>query len=873
VIEQESSTDLLSRVAVVYQAVVANPESAGPEVARLLSEARESGDPPALVSALRATAWLERSQLRHDRAEVLLNEAVRIGRRNRLDRELRQALTTRGAVRHEQGRLEAARRDFDAAALLLGDAEDPELDSQRAALLQNSGRLADAAALYRRILSNETSDEVRTKAANNLGLIEVWCGRPDSALSWLDVAASSATEVGPGAAAFVAASRAWATVRAARLPQGLELYDDAEERWRKAGIPLAELYAEYADALADLHLIPEAVRQAERAVFALDQHGFALIAAEAQLRLARLKLLHGRPREAVTEAEFVAARLRGHGRGAWASQARLVAIDARLAMSSVETRDLMVARRAALTLERAGLVAEAVDGHLTAGRVAVAIDRPRVAHDAWSRADVLARDAPLLVRLKGRVAAALSARLARRPDIVVRRARAGLADLARHRAALPSAELRARASAHGAELGRLGLAAVARSRPAVDVLMWMERTRAAALGSVDPPEVAGIDEELGRLRAAQSAIADARRQGATNLADLLAGQAAIEHRIRKATWKQRTSAGTPDRRRSVSEIRSALGGRTLVEYDILEGAVIAAVLAPRHTRLVELGSMSVVRRPLDDLSFALRRLAHAGGSPAARTAARRSADDALAVLATHLIGPLELEAPDGVVVVPVGDLQQVPWTALLDTPVSVAPSASMWVRTATRPSPPVERVALIAGPELAGAFTEIDALSGVYGRADVVVPPQSDIATVTATLANASLAHLACHGLVRSDNPIFSSLLVSDGALTVHELERRGIAPHRIVLAACESSSDVIYPGNEALGFVSTLLAGGTSGLVASSVVIPDWNVVALMTALHSSLRRGSTMAAALHEARASVDRHDPLAFVSWCAFNAFGAA
>jgi CHAT domain-containing protein len=874
VIDQVSTADLLTRVDVAYQAVVANPETAGPEVARLLAEARESGDLRALVSALRAAAWLERSQLRHDRAAVLLDEAVRIGRRHHLDRELRQALTTRGAVRHEQGRLEAARRDFDQAAMLPGGASDPELDSQRAALLQNSGRLQEAAALYRRILSrSDTPADVRTKAANNLGLIEVWCGRSDSALEWLEVAAGAAEAVGPGAAAFVAASRAWATVRSGELSRGLELYDEAEDRWQSAGIPLAELYAEHADALADLRLIPEALREAERAVVALDQHGFALIAAEAQLRLARLTLLQGQPRAAAVAADLVAARLRGHGRAAWSSQARLVAVDARLAMSTVGPDDLAVARRAAITLERAGLVAEAVDGHLTAGRVAAAFGRRRAAEDAWQRAELLAQGAPLLVRLKGRLAAALAAELAGRADLVLRRARAGLADLARHRAALPSVELRARASAHGAELGGLGLAASSGRRSAGDVLMWMERTRSAALGTVDPPAVAGIEEELGLLRATQSAIAEAKRDASAALSDLLARQTAIEERIRRATWRQRASTEAADRPRSISEIRDALGGQTLVEYDVLGATIVAAVVTARRSWLVELGPLDPVRRLMDDLSFALRRLARTRNSPASVTAARDSAEGALMALSTHLVAPLALAAPEEVVVVPVGGLHQIPWTALLDAPVSVAPSASVWVRTATRPRPSHERVSLVAGPELDGAVAEVEAIARVHDGADVVVPPRSDTAAVTTSLAAASLAHLACHGSVRSDNPMFSSLLVSDGPLTVHELDRRGIAPHRMVLAACEASSDVVYPGNEALGFVSTLLAGGTSGLIASSVVIPDWDVVPLMTALHGSLRAGSTMAIALHEARRSLDRDDHFSFVSRCAFNAFGAA
>jgi CHAT domain-containing protein len=140
-------------------------------------------------------------------------------------------------------------------------------------------------------------------------------------------------------------------------------------------------------------------------------------------------------------------------------------------------------------------------------------------------------------------------------------------------------------------------------------------------------------------------------------------------------------------------------------------------------------------------------------------------------------------------------------------------------------------------------------------------------------LDGAGLVHLACHGYIRPDNPIFSALLLSDGHLTVQELDQRGIAPYRIVLAACESGSEVLFEGNEALGFVSTLIARGTAGLVASSVVVPDWNVVPLMRTLHAGVRRGDTLADALHRARATVDPRDAASFVSWCAFNAFGAA
>jgi CHAT domain-containing protein len=179
----------------------------------------------------------------------------------------------------------------------------------------------------------------------------------------------------------------------------------------------------------------------------------------------------------------------------------------------------------------------------------------------------------------------------------------------------------------------------------------------------------------------------------------------------------------------------------------------------------------------------------------------------------------------------------------------------------------------VAGPELAGATAEIHALQTLHDHPTVLAPPASTVETVTRALDHAGLVHLACHGHIRADNPTFSSLLLSDGQLTVHELDQRGVTPHRLILAACQSSSDTTYPGNETLGFISTLLAHGSAGLVASSMVVPDRDVIPLMTSLHTAVLRGVTLAEALHHARATVDRHDPTAFVSWCAFNAFGAA
>jgi tetratricopeptide (TPR) repeat protein len=869
----ESKSDLLIRATAAYRRVVADPEGFGPEATRIVTEARAAGHAEALVAALRAEAWLERIHLAHDRALVLLDEAVRVARRHHLNGQLGQVLVTRGAIHHELGRLTAAKRDFDRAATLIDPAMAAELASQQGALYQNLGRLSQAAELYRRALADPgTPPDVRYRLANNLGIIEAQYGRPDAALARFDEAAVAAEEVGPAVAAIVAEGRAWVTVQTGRLTEGLQLFDEAARRWAAAGLPLGELHAEYADALVELRLIPEADEQARRAVELLEGPGVQLMAAEAQLRAARLAQLRQDPQAAVAIAEMAADRLRRQGRSSWTARARLVAVDARLQAGESLPADLATARRAAATLERAGMTSNAVEAYLSAGRVAAALGRTAVAVRMWTRAHELARGAPILVRLKGRLAAALAARARQRHDAVLQHARAGIRDLALHRAALPSTELRALASGHGAELGALGLASLVQTHHPVRIVDWMERTRAAALSVVDPPATEGIEEELGTLRAVHAEILLARRESGSERPDLLARQAAIEERIRRATWTRRSSAEAAGAALSTAALRRLLDGQILVEYDVLDGRVLAAVLEPRRTRAVPLGPFQAVRHETDALLFALRRLAR-GGPRASMAAARESAEFSLGRLAELLLTPLRLPEHRGLVVVPVGRLQRIPWSAVHPEPVTIAPSASLWARSRLRQAAAAARVVLVAGPELPGAAAEVHALQALHEQPAVLVPPVSRVDAVTRALDGAGLAHLACHGYIRADNPTFSSLQLSDGQLTVHELELRAIAPYRMVLAACESGSDATYEGNETLGFVSTLLARGTAGLVASTVVVPDWDVTPLMCALHEGVRQGATLAEALHAARATADLQDPAAFLSWCAFNAFGAA
>lgn len=871
--DNEPRDDLLIRAVAAYKGVVGDPGDFGPIAARLVAEARRTGHSEALVLALRAEAWSERARLGNGRAKVLLDEAVRVARRHRLDGRLGQVLVTRAAVNQELGRVAAAQRDLDRAAPLLREQESAELGLQQATLLQNIGRLSEAAAAYRRVLAMpDCPIDVKAKVANNLALIEVQRGRHGPALAYLDQATAAAAEVGPALVAIVAQSRGWVTMQTGRLTQSLSLFDEAARLYEAAGLPLGEPYLEHVDALVDLRLLPEASAMAQRAVDQFETHGVLLMAAEAQLRVARLALLTGDGQVAARAAKLAAGSFRRQRRTAWAARAAVLAVEASAQTGQATLAQLTAARRSAASLERLGMPSSAVEAYLTAGRMAVALGRRAAAEAGFDRARSLARQAPVLVRLKGHVAGALAARLRGHDRGVLRRCRAGLGDLDRHRAAFASMELRALASGHGVELGRLGLDVLVRAGSAARVLEWMERTRAAALFAVEPAATEGLEEELAALQVVHAELAQARRDSGNEPPELVARQTAIESRLRRAAWARHGSGQVAGAVPSLAELRALLRGEVLVEYGSLDGRLFAAVLEVRRTRLVPLGPLPPVNRETDALLFALRRLTHRG-PPASLEAARASAEAALRRLADLLLRPLGLAPDAGLVVVPLGGLQRVPWSALHPAPVSIAPSASFWAGTRR---PPVEHggdVVLVAGPQLPGAAAEVDGLRGFHDRPTVLVPPASTIGAVATALDGARLAHLACHGRLRYDNPMFSSLLLSDGPLTVHELHLRGIAPSRMILAACDSGADVAYEGEEMLGFVSALIARGTAAVVASPVLVPDLEAVPLMSSLHRLVAGGATFADALHGARAGIDREQPSGFVTWCAFSAFGGA
>jgi CHAT domain-containing protein len=179
---------------------------------------------------------------------------------------------------------------------------------------------------------------------------------------------------------------------------------------------------------------------------------------------------------------------------------------------------------------------------------------------------------------------------------------------------------------------------------------------------------------------------------------------------------------------------------------------------------------------------------------------------------------------------------------------------------------------LVSGPGLEGAKAEIADLAAAYPDAVRLEGSAATVERVQAALDGAGIAHVAAHGVLRGDNPLFSALTMSDGPLTAYDLERLSRAPQLVLLPACQSGAGAVLAGDEVMGLTSALFALGARTAVATVIPVSDKATRPLMLGLHERIRRGLPVARALAEAQSATDRDDPTTLATAGGFVCYGA-
>ncbi|WP_406053580.1 CHAT domain-containing protein [Kribbella sp. NBC_00889] len=655
------------------------------------------------------------------------------------------------------------------------------------------------------------------------------------------------------------------------LPAALQYLDEAGRGFAEVGVVWPELAIDRCAVLLAAGLPTEALAEADQAIVRMETvGGQATKRAEVLFAAATAALAAGELETARSRAESARRLFSAQRRPWWSVRASMVQLDARYQSGESGPRLLRQVTETARRLDTLGAT-EASAAHLLAGRLALTDGRTRTAERQLELAGRRTRDTPPLARGAAWLGKAL--RSEARGDVrgMLTACARGLDALDEHRLMMGATELRARATGHGAELAGLALRDALRRDNARSLLKWGERWRATALTipPVRPPDDQQLVHDLAALRDVVRRL-DAKREGDGTDPALDRERRRLEKAVREHTLRAHGHRSHPETSGfQIDELLDELGDTVLVELIEIDGVLHAVVVRDGRISRLTVGPMAAAEIEVERSRFRLRWLAHG------RSKSGPSLDVLGARLGSAILGPVQNVLGDRpVVIVPPARLQALPWglvPSLDRRAVNVVPSAATWLRARRLQPPSDRRVVLVLGPGLPAGRAEVARLAERYPGATVLADGDATADRVLKELDGAWIGHIAAHGTFRSDSPLFSSLRLDDGPLTVYDFERLRRAPYRLVLSSCESGLAKPVGADELLGLSSSLVPLGAAGILASVVPVNDPATVPLMTALHDHLQAGQPLAAAFALARAKVG-DDPVARAAGRSFVALGA-
>jgi CHAT domain-containing protein len=440
--------------------------------------------------------------------------------------------------------------------------------------------------------------------------------------------------------------------------------------------------------------------------------------------------------------------------------------------------------------------------------------------------------------------------------------RAGFNRLDEYRRGIGATDLRIHAAEYGERLAAMGLQLAIESGSVGRVYDWAERLRTTASHTAPGATVdQGLQEALSQLRRLSAQVRSASAADSAGLTkELRRQEEAVRALTRRAAGAERTFESA-----SLPSLQAELKDHTLIEYVIVNGNVHAVAATSTGTQLIKLGPSPDTEDLIDQLRAASDRIARPSTSDASRAAALASATETADHIREILIGPLRpLIGRRRTVIIPAGGFHGIPWGHIIDGPVEVAPSATVWLNCRGRRmanGPPV----IVSGPDLTHAANEVATIAAI-----AAAPTHSTAEAVLRGLPDARLAHFACHARARFDSPMFSSLLLDDGEVTLHDIEQLDGAPQTVILAACDSGSAVIASGDEVIGLAGAFLSLGAKTVIAPLFTVSDAATAAMMIRFHEQLATGIDAAAALAELRTSTN---PAVAFTARSFVCFGTA
>lgn len=330
-------------------------------------------------------------------------------------------------------------------------------------------------------------------------------------------------------------------------------------------------------------------------------------------------------------------------------------------------------------------------------------------------------------------------------------------------------------------------------------------------------------------------------------------------------------------------LRAALPADTvLVEYYFARGTVFAGLVGRDRLKVVPVSSVARVREIQRSLRYQLSKLL-LGDDYVARFGdlLLGAVNDRLRALYDNLVAPLDGDLEGGhMVVVPHDFLHYVPFHALLRgdeylidrCSVSYAPSASVYYLCRSKRGARRERALVmgVADRRAPRIRREARAVADALPGAVLLLGEEASEESLRRLGPHCGLVHLATHGHFRRDNPMFSSIQLGGGRLSLFDLYDLTLDAELVVLSGCGTGLNEVRHGDELVGLTRGLLYAGARSVAVTLWDVNDETTTELMRMFYRELRAGGVPAQALRRAMLDLRESHPHPY-HWAPFVLIG--
>jgi CHAT domain-containing protein/tetratricopeptide (TPR) repeat protein len=320
----------------------------------------------------------------------------------------------------------------------------------------------------------------------------------------------------------------------------------------------------------------------------------------------------------------------------------------------------------------------------------------------------------------------------------------------------------------------------------------------------------------------------------------------------------------------------------LIEYFSTQEQISAFIISKDSVIIKrQLVSKTKINELLDSFQFQIGKFVNVDYVNKHLAYLNKTIKEYLKKLYLYLIEPFAEALKDkALTIVPHGLLHYIPFHALFDGnnflienhDISYAPSITVYLLCLKKAAIRTGPLLILGLPDNAAPaiMREVNEIKDIFPHTQVLIEKDASLENLKRYGPDCRILHLATHGVMRPDNPLFSYLKLADRELTFYNTFDLKLKAELVTLSACHTGINRVFPGDELHGLMRGFLYAGVPSMLASLWEVSDRATCELMVGFYQRLCGGASKRTALCQAQRELLQQWQHPYY-WAAFSLIG--